>query len=328
MDTDLETARAELISALSRQQSGQLLENNERRFPRSGLEDLGVRVLAIPSRLFYAFEDAVDGYHVQRSVSDLTAEAKLLQESAFYDRISSDVRQVNLIDIGGGDGIRAKEVAKTLLDRGFSVNYICYDGSDVMIAKNKVTFIDVSTSWQGILGRFEDFTAAHDVLDRASDLNIFLFLGNNYGNYAPSDIHEMFTHTRAKRCRDILVIGTDAPHDASDGSFVLNEFLKYSDDQMRMGVFSEIGFNRRQISDLIQYNPNRHQVEIYVTVTSPLRDGLGGLSFERGDVFLANIARRPPVNVLKNELSDHFHVEVFKGSNNSLALAICRWKND
>ena len=113
----------------------------------------GLSVLAIPSRLFYAFERAVDGYHHQRESSDLSAEAKLLENSEFANQIGQYGKPVHLIDIGGGDGLRAKCIAQYLQQSGLRVSYTCYDGSDVMMQKNRETFQPLGMNWNGISGK-------------------------------------------------------------------------------------------------------------------------------------------------------------------------------
>lgn len=325
-DENVESARFQLFEALVRQRAGNNLLNGERRFPTSHFEDMGLPVLAIPSRLFYAFHASVEGYHGQREISNLFAEAKLLESNDFADRLQNGDHLIHIVDIGGGDGVRAKNIATYLLNSGRGVSYTCYDGSEVMLEKNQKTFEDVNILWHGLSGSFEDFNTNSDILN-SNEQNIFLFLGNNYGNYTPLDIFEMFSH-RYRGRNDLLIIGTDTPNDDCDGAFMLSEFMKYSDDRMRMGVFHQLGLQRTDLLDLFQYNKDRHQIEVYSIVKHDVKCEEHDFEFYNREIFLSNIARRPPITILEKELSEFFDVEVFKNADidNTLALAICAWR--
>ena len=314
----------ELTHLLELQRNGQPLPMDERRFPTSMLEDMRVPVLAIPSRLFYAFEEGIEGFHEQREQSNLHAEARLFA-THILPKISDGSSQVlHFVDVGAGDGGRGRAITDAAKERGFSVRYTCYDGSSLMIGRNESTFSDCHVRWSAVKGRFEDFRNA-SILLKEDEINILLFLGNNYGNYDPEDIAEMLLH-KQMRPRDLLLIGTDIPNDDHDGMFVLREFLKYSNDRMRMGVFRQLGLDREALRDFVQYNPDRHQVEVYCVVAQVPVHLSPTLDVRIGDVFLANVARRPTAAMLSAELSRHFVVEVFKNRDADplLALAVCR----
>ena len=107
-----------------------------------------------------------------------------------------------------------------------------------------------------------------------------------------------------------MIIGTDIPADSDDGAFVLEEFLKYSDDRMRMNVLRELGLERQDIVDFIQYNDDRHQIEVYSVVKHDVRSKSLGFDFSQSDIILSNVARRPPIDVLRAELEEFFRVMI------------------
>jgi hypothetical protein len=320
-------ARADLIDALKRQKQGLALARAEKRFPKCSYEDMGVAVMAIPSRLFYAFENSVDGYHKQRQSSNLAAEGRLVSKH-IDTHLTHLPANISIIDVGGGDGIRGLAVADAFALLGKTVNYTCYDGSAVMLDRSAKLFKSHSYKWRGIQGRFEDFknTDLNEADDRHA--KIIMFLGNNYGNYSPDDIAEILTH-KDFYAHDAIIIGTDVPQDENDGVFYIKEMTKYSDDAMRMGVFSQLGFERKNLCDFMQFDAKNHQVEVFSVVLHDVAVPDSDLSFSAGNVFLANIARRPPANVLAKELSDFFEVSVIKDAeiDSNLALAVCTKKH-
>lgn len=314
-----------LVDSINFQISSGGLKNGEIRFPKSMFEDLGKRVVVIPSRLFYSFSSAVDGYHKQRERSDLSAESFLISDNLNSIVDTQRFSSVHLIDIGGGDGVRGLRIAQSLRAQDLAVRYTNYDGSTIMLDKSKTLFEKNEISWNGVRGRFEDFKL-NPIEETENELKLFLFLGNNYGNYASEDVISMFKHEQM-RSEDALVIGIDTPCQETLDEFYLREIEKYHDDKMRMGLFSQLGFKRENLIDIIQVNREREQVEVYSLVSK--KSSLSELKIEGNDLFLANIARRPSLDNLKKELSEVFTVVILKNANSvekQLTLAVCKLK--
>ena len=105
----------------------------------------------------------------------------------------------------------------------------------------------------------------------------------------------------------------------------MTEYIKYADDEMRMGVFKELGLGREDLIDHIHYNPQRHQIEVYSIIAGDVR--CGGLNLKKRDIFLTNIARRPSARILESELSNYYDTQVIQNKkiDSSLAIAVCKW---
>lgn len=314
---------SELISSINQQKAGVPLPDGEKRFPNCLLESYGKKILAIPSRLFYMTDEAISGYHEQRKSSNLASEGLLLENSFILNNIKSRDQRVHLVDVGGGDGLRALNIVGNLLIQGTSVRYTCIDGSPNMIEMNRNNFLQTGITWAGKCIRFENFRGTK--LDRSpNELQVVLFLGNNYGNFSVDDVADLLSHPNLNS-DDLVIIGTDTPRSSIDGDFIINEFEKYSDDRMRMAVLKKLGLRRDELLDLYQYNSSKYQIEVYSLVKSSPSDIAFELNVEKGDIFLANVARRPPVEVLREELSPYFEVDILhdRDVDATLSLAIC-----
>ncbi|MEZ5704644.1 MAG: L-histidine N(alpha)-methyltransferase [Burkholderiaceae bacterium] len=211
------------------------------------------------------------------------SEGILLKGSSVLKSIASCRQAVHLIDVGGGDGLRALNIAENLIRQGTPVRYTCIDGSPSMLEMNRNNFFSTGISWSERCIRFEEFRDT-DLDRRPSEVQLVLFLGNNYGNFSVEDVAEILSHPDLTS-NDLVIIGTDTYRSSIDGDFVMNEFEKYSDDRMRMAVLSKLGLRRDELLDLYQYDRTRCQIEVYSLIKSTPANVAAGLNIEKGDIL-------------------------------------------
>ncbi len=313
-----------LIQALNFLKQKQSLQEGEIRFPACLLEKNATSVIPIPSRLFYSFAESVDGYHNQRKKSNLEVESLLLRDFISSKNKHLRNKHLHIIDVGGGDGVRGYHIAKMLQSFSIKIQYYCIDGSKTMIDKSCALFKSHNIPWIGYRSRFEDF--ANIKIKRAKD-DIFLILFlDNYLNYTPQDVKNILSHSTLT-VNDIIIVGTKTPDTTVDSAFLIQEFIKYSDDKMRMGVFKELGFKRNDLLDFMVFNEKNSQIEIYTAIKST-SNMVTGLLLECGDIFLSNVARRPTQKLFVSELEAFYSVRALHNKNidRYQTIAICTKK--
>lgn len=208
-------------------------------------------------------------------------ERKLLSSrTEDFLRNYAGVNQVNVIDIGCGDGTPAYPILEKLNEKKIKFNYVPVDISEEMLnlAEKKVKK-DFKVDSNKILldldsGQFSDKIYS---LRKEGTANLLLFLGSTLGNF--SDMNRVLSNIlESMSSEDYLILGMEmtnlvkaeqlVPHYTAD--IVLN-FLKF--------IPNKIGFNNSNSEMVVNWNANENRIEVKLKLKKDVLVKVGSESF-------------------------------------------------
>jgi L-histidine N-alpha-methyltransferase len=232
----------------------------------------------IPLKFAYLGEGAQNWDKIarQRSEGDgiNSAEGTLLKKR-LNDFISTIDKKhnINLIDIGCGNGMPILPILERLKEEGVSFTYVPMDISqemlDLAIETVKKHFPDtVSKPFQMDfeLGQFSDLM--YD-LKKDSSINLMLFLGSTLGNH--SDLSRVLTNFRdSMTSKDYLIVGVELTNLAKVHNLLPhydNEYAK----PFATFVLHQLGVKEEEYTYDVSWNDKSNQVEIRALLNQPVK---------------------------------------------------------
>lgn len=202
------------------------------------------------------------------------------------------VSQVNVIDIGCGDGAPAYPILEKLNEKKIKFNYVPVDISEEMLnlAEKKIKK-DFKVDSNKILldldsGQFSDKIYS---LRKEGTANLLLFLGSTLGNF--SDMNRVLSNIlESMSSEDYLIIGMEMTnlvkaeqlvhHYTAD--IVLN-LLKF--------IPNKIGFNNTNSEMVVNWNSNENRIEVRLKLKKDVLVKVGSESFTLKKDELILVAR-------------------------------------
>jgi len=202
------------------------------------------------------------------------------------------VSQLNVIDIGCGDGSPAYPILEKLNEKKIKFNYIPVDISEEMLnlAEKRIKR-DFKVESQKILldldsGQFSDKIYG---LRKKGTANLLLFLGSTLGNF--SDMHRVLSNMlESMSSEDYLILGMEMtnlvkaeqliPRYKAD--IVLN-LLKF--------IPNKIGLNNNNSEMIVSWNVNESRIEVRLKLKKDVKVRVGSESFALKEDELILLAR-------------------------------------
>jgi uncharacterized SAM-dependent methyltransferase len=287
----------------------------------------------IPVKFSYLGDGAALWDAVYRDVSHSTEvtgaeEALMMTHIRSFMHVFGDATNINLIDLGCGNGLPAIAILNKLHEANISVNYVLVDLSKTMMAlasKNmRNRFPNLSITELQL--DFESESLASSLLDikRRSRLpNLLINLGNTLGNYV--NVSSVLTNLlQSMTLDDYLIIGNGLVHDQNAQkilkAYVDSETERVTAPARALGLFTAEDDYR------VLWNPTERRVEARVKLSGDRQLSLAGQSLlmENGDEILVFQSRKYTEASLATLLSDvGFRTELLTTNRNrSYVLAM------
>lgn len=171
---------------------------------------------SIPSHYFY---DAA-GSRIFRAImrlpeyylTDCEYEILNTHKTAILDAIKLNERPLNLVDLGAGDGYKAKVLIDCFLAEGQVLTYRPVDVSGSALTALKA---DLLTRFPDLLVKshhqnYAQYFAGAGAKSASQGANMLLFLGSNIGNFEPNEarafLHQM---KNSMQMGDVVLLGFD-----------------------------------------------------------------------------------------------------------------------
>ncbi|WP_025761781.1 L-histidine N(alpha)-methyltransferase [Dyadobacter tibetensis] len=140
--------------------------------------------------------------------TDCEFEILSLQSESIMEALSFE-GAFNIVELGAGDGIKSRQLLKTLLDKGVRFTYVPIDISEQAIADLKKNMLDALPDLD-IKPLVGDYFAMMDRISEMGLPSLIMFLGSNIGNYPDQAANELLKHFHsAMNPGDRLLIGMD-----------------------------------------------------------------------------------------------------------------------
>ncbi|MBS3084091.1 L-histidine N(alpha)-methyltransferase [Candidatus Pacearchaeota archaeon] len=190
------------------------------------------------------------------------------------------VGQLNVIDIGCGDGTPAYPILEKLNEKKIKFNYVPVDISEEMLnlAEKKIKK-DFNVNSDKVLldldsGQFSDKIYG---LRKESTANLLLFLGSTLGNF--SDMNRVLSNIlESMSSEDYLIIGMEMtnlvkaeqliPHYTAE---IVQNLLKF--------IPNKIGFNDSNSENVVNWNANENRIEVKLKLKKDVGVKVGSESF-------------------------------------------------
>ena len=197
-------------------------------------------------------------------------------------------KNFRLIELGSGDGEKAKILIKTLIGEGRPVHYVPIDITEralkSLVASLESEFSGTTLKVTGLIADF--FQGLDAVVKQSKQRNLVLFLGATLGNMAFEEMQKFLRKlNQALNYGDHVMIGFDlmkhpkqlyAAYNDSQGLF--EEFNLYMLDRINKEL--DGNFNKENFVQVAQYNLNTRAVESYVYSTCEQTVRVGALDRE------------------------------------------------
>ena len=190
------------------------------------------------------------------------------------------VNQLNVIDIGCGDGSPTYPILEKLNEKKIKFNYVPVDISEEMLnlAEKRIKR-DFKVESQKILldldsGQFSDKVYN---LRKEGTANLLLFLGSTLGNF--SDMHRVLSNIlESMSSEDYLILGMEMTN-----LLKAEQLIPHYTAQIVQNLFwfipNKIGLNYTNAETLVSWNANERRIEIKLKLKKDTKLKIGTESF-------------------------------------------------
>lgn len=249
-------------------------EDSTNQFANDVLLGLGSEPKSIPPKYFY---DDIGSQLFQRISSHpdyypTRIEYDILLKARHEFPALLDSKQIDIIELGAGDGHKSALIIDGLLQAGVHVNFYAVD-----ISEKAMQLLEPNLPQHDNLhvhGVVADYFAGLSYLRQHSENHqLVLFLGSNIGNFDPSASSQFLHELRARmNSGDFLLAGFDLKKDVdvltrayNDSEGLTREFNLNMLDRMNRELGAE--FERSNFQHLGFYNPLMGAMESYLLAT-------------------------------------------------------------
>ena len=244
----------------------------------------------------------------------------------FKEIISSiNSKNINLVDIGCGDGKKAALLVKKLKGK-LKMRYCPVDISSYMVEKavqriKKASFgKTVKIKWN--VSNFENLENISEMLRyKKFQENFFLMLGNTLGGF---EINEILYDVRKGMVEgDHLLIGNSIK--SSNNKEILEVYDTPEMNNFLEQIPLQLGLKKSEIKFGVRFRNSR--VEVYYTIQKDRELSYVGekVKFKKGDQIIVFVSYKYSQEELKSLLNMYFsEVDLKISKDNSYVLAFCR----
>lgn len=227
-------------------------------------------------------------------------EKKLLGSRAEdFLRKYEGVKQLNVIDIGCGDGTPAYPILNKLNEKKISFSYVPVDISEEMLnLAEKNIKKDFNVDSNKIMldldsGQFSDKIYS---LRKEGTANLLLFLGSTLGNF--SDMNRVLSNIlESMSSEDYLIIGMEMTNLVK-----AEQLIPYYTSKIVLNLLNlipgKIGFNDNNSEKIVNWNAGEHRIEVKLKLKKDVSARVGTESFKLNKDELILLARSTKFNEL------------------------------
>jgi uncharacterized SAM-dependent methyltransferase len=282
------------------------------------------------SRLLYITPELAKGFLnltkfkvYKKKIYDI--EVKLLKDNALNILKPFENRDFNLIDLGCGDGSKAKEFIKSLKNKG-KLRYCPVDISSYFIDKA------ISGIKSGNFKNVRDYESNVSDFDNLDNIvaylrndkyqkNMSLLLGCTLSNFEINDF--LFNLSSAMFEKDYLIIGNGirtGPRLVS-----LETYKNKAFDNWFIWLMNELGFKKNEVEYDARFTNSRLECFYRIKVNKKINHLGHKVEFKKGDQIVVAFLYKYYENELVDFTKRYFSsVEVVKDPDNEYALLICK----
>ncbi|OIO99828.1 MAG: dimethylhistidine N-methyltransferase [Bacteroidetes bacterium CG2_30_33_31] len=128
--------------------------------------------------------------------------------------LSKDKRDINLIELGAGDGIKTKILLEEMLKKGLNIEYFPIDISNNILQELQKSLLIEFPKLKVSPINMDYFKALKYINTKSNQRNIILFLGSNVGNFTYSGAAIILAQiAHFNKSGDLLLLGIDLKKD-------------------------------------------------------------------------------------------------------------------
>ncbi len=252
-------------------------------------------------------------------------EVDLLKKNALNILAPFDGRPFNLIDLGCGDGIKAKEFIKSLKGKS-KLRYCPVDISDYLINR---AIENISAGNFKNVNNFDPNVSDFEHVDNVIALlrnnnyqkNLIFLLGSTLGNFEINDF--LFTLSNAMIHRDFLVIGNGIR--TGERLVSLETYKNKFFDKWFFEIMRSLGFRKNEVGYSARFAHSRVEFYYKIKVNKKIQHLGKKVEFKKGDEIVIAVLYKYYEDELVESAKRYFRtVDVVKDSENEYALLICK----
>jgi L-histidine Nalpha-methyltransferase len=235
-----------------------------------------------------------------------------------------DGGDINIIDLGCGDGRKASLLINKLKERKANITYCPVDVSSHMveIALERVKSFEGVSGVEWNVSDFDNLENISNLLRKEGNKkNVFLLLGSTLGDF---EINELLYNIRSSmRDGDVLMIGNGI--DNSEHDKVMNVYGDKSVDNFLIKILTCIGFSENDLEFNASFNNSR--VEFYYNVKNNRKVSFRekNIEFKSGDKIIVAVSYKYKEDDFRSFMKMYFDEnKIFLSGEGSYALALCR----
>lgn len=232
---------------------------------------------------------------------------------------------VNIIDVGCGDGKKAVLFIDHLKKNNQSIRYCPIDISHYMVtqafARVRKLDVDEVIGFHWNISDFENLENVSAII-RAEKQgnNLFLLLGNTLGNF---EINELLYEMRSSMTDgEVLLIGNGLNN--GDTESLLKSYDHEENNVFFKQIPSQLGLEEGDIGFGVRFSNSR--IELYYTLNTDKKITFQNktVHFQKGDQIIVAVSYKYDFDDFKSLLKMYFGtVRVFASEDKSYALALC-----
>jgi len=273
-----------------------------------------------------SYLDVEDSKSYQKLASG--SEFELIEAHIKDIKNSLQVDNLNIVDLGCGDGQKAAHIIKKINGFYKKIKYFPIDISGYMVSKavktvSNIPGVDevVETQWN--ISDFDNLQNITTLLNSEEhSRNLFLLLGGTLGNF---EIHDLLYQIKASmRIEDLLMIVTGIGHDKwelwtkdQENNKKLDAFFRYT--PLLLGLEDkDLKFGARLTNGRIEY---------YYTILDDKLISFQNkeVKFYQGDQIVVAVSYKHKKEDLLSYLNMHFkEAEIFLSKDKAMVLALCK----
>ena len=216
----------------------------------------------IGSELFRAISQHEDYYLTRTEYDILNAVSKRLPSMMDED-------EIDIIELGAGDGHKSELVIDGFLEAGVKVNFYPIDISDKAMHMLEETIREKPNLYvEGLIGDY--FDGLQFVRERSAKRQLVLFLGSNIGNFDRTENQAFLRRLwKSLNADDYVLIGFDLKKDITELTKAYNDSSNHTRDlnlNLLTRINRELGgnFDLAGFQHYPMYNPSLGAMESYL----------------------------------------------------------------
>ena len=238
-----------------------------------------------------------------------------------------NVEGINIIDLGCGDGKKGNLFIKNMKDK-VAVRYCPIDISGYMVEKAIENVSNINKkqiiTFQWNVSDFENLENIAPLLRKNEfKKNLFLLLGNTFGNFETHEI--LYNITSGMNNNDLLLVGNGLNNGKIEEDIVKSCRENIGFDKFLSLILLEIGLKKNEIKYDVRFKHSR--IEFFYTILTDKKISFQdkNIYFAEGDQVVVAIAYHYKKNEFSKYLKMYFdNVKLYTSKDDSYGLALCK----